>query len=132
MPLVRIFANILVMAYSLEYFHAKVLATIEAWPVDILADYARVVELLIEHGPDLGLPHSRALGGGLFELRPKGRSGIGRALYGFLAGQRVIVLHAFIKKTQQTPDRDIKKARDRMKEVIQNEQAKVRAGRTRP
>ncbi|MDA8190237.1 MAG: type II toxin-antitoxin system RelE/ParE family toxin [Gammaproteobacteria bacterium] len=118
------------MAYSLEYFHAKVLTTIEAWPVEILADYARLVELLMEHGPDLGLPHSRALGGGLFELRPKGRSGIGRALYGFLAGQRVIVLHAFIKKTQQTPDRDLKKARDRMKEVIQNEQAKARAGRT--
>ena len=118
------------VAYSLEYFHAKVLTTIEAWPVEILADYARLVELLMEHGPDLGLPHSRALGGGLFELRPKGRSGIGRALYGFLAGQRVIVLHAFIKKTQQTPDRDLKKARDRMKEVIQNEQAKARAGRT--
>nr|WP_297446908.1 type II toxin-antitoxin system RelE/ParE family toxin [Acidiferrobacter sp.] len=104
----------------------------EAWPADILADYARMVELVVEHGPDLGLPHSRALGSGLFELRPKGRSGIGRAFYGFLAGQRVIVLHAFIKKTQQTSDRDLKKARDRMKEVIQNEQAKVRAGRARP
>lgn len=119
------------MAYSLEYFHAKVLATIEAWPVDIFADYARLVELLIKHGPNLSLPHSRALGGGLFELRPKGRSGIGRALYGFVAEQRVIVLHAFIKKTQQTPGRDIKKARDRIKEVTQNAQAKVRTGRTR-
>ncbi|WP_363320758.1 type II toxin-antitoxin system RelE/ParE family toxin [Acidiferrobacter sp.] len=108
------------------------LGAIEAWPADILADYARMVELVVEHGPDLGLPHSRALGSGLFELRPKGRSGIGRAFYGFLAGQRVIVLHAFIKKTQQTSDRDLKKARDRMKEVIQNEQAKVRAGRARP
>ena len=67
-----------------------------------------MVELVVEHGPDLGLPHSRALGSGLFELRPKGRSGIGRAFYGFLAGQRVIVLHAFIKKTQQTSDRDLK------------------------
>jgi DNA-binding XRE family transcriptional regulator len=64
------------MVYSLEYFHAKVLTTIEAWPADILADYARMVELVMEHGPDLGLPHSRALGSGLFELRPKGRSGI--------------------------------------------------------
>lgn len=100
LPRVRIFVNISATVYSLKYFHAKVLATIEAWPVDILADYARVVELLIEHGPHLGLPHSRALGGGLFELWPRGRSGIGRTLYGFLAGQRVIVLHAFIKKTQ--------------------------------
>lgn len=65
----------------------------------------------------LRLPHSRAFGDGLFELRPKGRSGIGRAFYCFLVGKRVIVLHAFIKKTQQTPDRELKLARQRLKEV---------------
>jgi len=54
---------------------------------------------------------------GLFELRPRGRSGIGRALYCFLAGKRVVVLHAFIKKSQQTPDHEIKLARKRLKEV---------------
>jgi len=51
------------MAYSIEYFHTRVLATVEAWPVDVVADYARIVELLIEHGPNLRLPHSRAFGG---------------------------------------------------------------------
>jgi len=50
-------------------------------------------------------------------LRPRGRSGIGRTFYCFLAGRRVIVLHAFIKKSQQTPDREIKIARKRLKEV---------------
>ena len=105
------------MPYSVEYFHIRVQSTIEAWPVDVVADYARIVELLIEHGPSLRLPHSRAFGGGLFELRPRGNSGIGRAFYCFLVGQRVVVLHAFIKKTQQTPDQDIKLARKRMKEV---------------
>ena len=61
------------MAYSIEYFHARVQAAIEAWPVDVVADYAKIVELLIEHGPNLRLPHSRAFGGGLFELRPRGK-----------------------------------------------------------
>ena len=56
------------MAYSIEYFHAKVQATVEAWPVDVVADYARIVELLIKHGPNLRLPHSRVFGGGLYEL----------------------------------------------------------------
>ncbi|WP_249931309.1 type II toxin-antitoxin system RelE/ParE family toxin [Ramlibacter sp. 2FC] len=65
----------------------------------------------------LRLPHSRAFGDGLFELRPRGRSGIGRAFYCFLVGKRVVVLHAFIKKSQQTPDRELKLARKRMKEV---------------
>ena len=105
------------MPYSVEYFNKRVLAEIEDWPVSVLADYARLVELLMEFGPDLRMPHSRALGGGLFELRPRGREGIGRALYCYLVGERVVVLHAFVKKTQATPERDLKIARRRMKEV---------------
>ena len=106
------------MAFEIEYFHERVLAEIEIWPVDVLADYARLLELLTEHGPNLRVPHSRAMGDGLFELRPRGRSGIGRAFYCFLVGRRVVVLHAFVKKTPQTPDRDLKLARKRLKELI--------------
>jgi phage-related protein len=106
------------VAYSVDYFHAKVRAEIESWPADILADYARIVELLMEHGPNLPLPYSRAFGDGLFELRPRGKSGIGRALYCFLTGRRVVVLHAFVKKSRQTPNRELKLARKRMKEVL--------------
>jgi phage-related protein len=105
------------MTFQIEYFHERVLTEIESWPVGVLADYARLVELLAEHGPSLKLPHSRAFGDGLFELRPRGRSGIGRALYCFQVGKRVVVLHAFIKKTQRTPDRELKVARKRMKEL---------------
>ncbi len=105
------------MPYQIEYFHPRVLAEIESWPVDVVADYARLVELLAEHGPSLRLPHSRALGERLFELRPRGRSGIGRAFYCFLLGQRVVVVHAFIKKTQETPDKVLKVARKRVKEL---------------
>ncbi len=105
------------MAFEIEYFHERVLAEIESWPVDILADYARLVELLIEYGPSLRLPHSRSLGEGLFELRPRSRAGVGRAFYCFMVGKRVTVLHAFIKKTQQTPDRELRVARKRLKEL---------------
>jgi phage-related protein len=105
------------VAFNIEYFHERVLAEIEAWPVDVLADYARLIELLAEHGPSLRLPHSRAFGDGLFELRPRGRSGIGRAFYCFMLGRRVVVLHAFIKKSQETPDRELKLARKRRKEL---------------
>jgi len=105
------------MAFEIEYFHERVLAEIESWPVDVLADYARLIELLAEHGPSLRLPHSRAFGDGLFELRPRGRSGIGRAFYCFMLGCRVVVLHAFIKKSQETPDRELRLARKRLKEL---------------
>lgn len=86
------------MSYTVEYFHPRVTAEIESWPDGILADYARLVELLMEFGPNLRMPHSRAMGGGLFELRPRGREGIGRAFYCFVSGQRVVILHAFVKK----------------------------------
>ena len=105
------------MPYSIDYFHLKVKEEIESWPVGILADYARLVELLIEFGPSLRMPHSRAMGGGLFELRPRGREGIGRAFYCFVIGQQVIILHAFVKKTQETPEHELKIARKRMKEI---------------
>ena len=61
------------MAFELEYYHPRVLAGIESWPVDLLADYARLAALLMWHGPDLRLPHSRALGDGLFELGSRAR-----------------------------------------------------------
>ncbi len=105
------------MAYQLEYFSQRVLDVIESWPVDVLADYARLVELLLEHGPNLRLPFSRAFGEGLVELRPHGHAGAGRALYCFVREQRIIVLHAFLKKSRQTPDKELKLARKRLKEV---------------
>ena len=105
------------MVYRIDYFHQRVVAEIEAWPVDVLADYARLIELLAQHGPSLRLPHSKAFGDGLFELRPRGHSGIGRAFYCFLLGKRIVVVHAFIKKTQETPDKELKLARKRVKEL---------------
>jgi phage-related protein len=105
------------MPYSIAYFNERVAAEIERWPVGLLADYVRLVELLVEFGPDLRMPGSRALGGGLFELRARGREGIGRALYCFLDEERVVVLHAFVKKTRTTPAHELKIARRRMTEV---------------
>lgn len=105
------------MPYSVEYFNRRVLDEVESWPVGLLADYARLIELLMEFGPDVRMPHSRAMGGGLFELRPRGREGIGRAMYCYVIGKRIVVLHAFVKKTQATPERDLDIARRRMKEV---------------
>ena len=83
------------MAYSVEYFNDRVRAEIEAWPVGILADYARILEMLMEFGPEVGMPYSRPMGDGLFELRSRGREGIGRVLYCYMRGRRLLILHAF-------------------------------------
>ena len=57
------------------------------------------------------------MGGGLFEVRAKGREGIGRAFYCTVIGQRIVILHAFIKKSEQTPTRELEAARARLREV---------------
>jgi len=106
------------MQYEIEYFNARVLRSIESWPDDVLADYARIMELLMEHGPDLRLPHTRALGQGLFEMRPRGRSGIGRAFYCLLVARRIVIVHAFVKKSQRTPDAELRIARQRVRQVL--------------
>jgi phage-related protein len=68
-------------------------------------------------GPDLGMPHTRAMGNGLFELRLQAAERIARVFYCTIVGKKVMVLHQFTKKTDKTPPRELEKARRRMKEV---------------
>ena len=105
------------MAWQLNYYSPKVAALIEAWPAGVRASFLRIAQTMAVHGPDLGLPHTRAMGGGLFEVRAKGREGIGRVFYCTVTGQRIVILHAFIKKSEQTPARELETARARLREV---------------
>jgi phage-related protein len=103
--------------WSIQYFNTRVQQDIEGWPVGIYADYLRLIFLMENHGADLRMPHSRAMGQGLFELRCKGAEGIGRAFYCTMVGREIVVLHSFIKKSQETPDSEMKIARKRLKDV---------------
>jgi phage-related protein len=72
---------------------------------------------MIEHGPNLGLPHTDSFGSGLFELRLKGAEGIARVFFCMMVEKKIVMLHSFIKKTQKTPDKELKIAKSRMKEL---------------
>ncbi len=108
------------MPWTIDYYSEEVRLKINALPADIRASYTRLTELLEEFGLDLRMPHSRAMGGGLFELRPRGREGIARVFYCMKVGKRIIMLHSFIKKTQETPKRELDIARRRQKEVSES------------
>jgi phage-related protein len=69
------------------------------------------------YGPDLGMPHTRAIGEGLFELRLKAADGIARVFYCTVFGKRIVILNLFIIKTDKTPPKELGIARRRMKEV---------------
>lgn len=69
------------------------------------------LQLLKEYGPKLGMPFSRHLDDGIFELRTVQGNGNARILYFFFAGGRIILTHGFTKKTTKTPRREIDKAK---------------------
>jgi phage-related protein len=77
----------------------------------------RYAERMEVYGPDLGMPHTRAMGQGLFELRLKAAEGIARVFYCTVIDQQIIMLHQFVKKVDKTPVKELEIARRRMKEV---------------
>ncbi len=103
--------------WQIQYFNQRVQRDIEAWPVGIYADFLRMIQMMEDHGADLKMPLSRAMGRGLFELRCHGAEGIGRAFYCMMVDREIVILHSFIKKTPDTPDRELATARKRLKEV---------------
>jgi phage-related protein len=108
------------MPYTIEFFNPAIKDQILAWPDGILASFTKIAEQMTHSGPNLGMPYTKAFGKGLFEIRARGPEGIGRAFFCTLVEQRIVILHGFIKKTQETPAKELKLARNRLKEM-QNE-----------
>jgi len=72
---------------------------------------------MVAIGPNLGEPHTKAFGDGLFELRLKGAEGIARVFFCTLIGKRIVMLLSFIKKSDRTPKRELDVAHTRLKEI---------------
>ena len=64
------------------------------------------------------MPHTRAMGGGLFELRVQAVEGIARLFYFTAADRRIVFVHSFVKKTGKTPPNVLAIARRRMRQAI--------------
>jgi phage-related protein len=91
---------------------------IAALPTDIRAAFLRLAERIEAVGLDrIGQPQIKHLQDKLWEMRLSGRDGIARAIYVTRAGRRVVVVHAFIKKTQKTPRSALEIAERRAKEI---------------
>ena len=87
-------------------------------PADMRARLTRIAELIESVGlPNVKEPHVRHIRGQLWEIRLKGKAGIARALYVTAREQRVVILRAFIKKTEKTPTGEIDLALQRAREL---------------
>jgi len=104
------------MAWTIDFFEGIEDAVMQM-PPKIQARVLRLLELMQTYGANLGAPHTAPMGDGLFEIRAKAQEGIGRALFCYMQGERIYILHAFIKKAQKTPKKELDLAIARMKQV---------------
>lgn len=111
------------MDWEIVYSGVDVQTAILQFPPGLQARYVHLSERMIAFGPDLGMPHTRAMGDGLFELRMKSKEGIGRVFFCYLPSRRIMMLHAFVKKSQKTPSKELKIARERMREIENDDDA---------
>ena len=105
------------MPWKIEYYSENVQREILNLPAGLLARYIHLTDRMIDFGPNLGMPHTRPMDGGLFELRVRAAEGIARVFFFARTGQRILMLHQFVKKSPKTPPKEIKIARRRMKEM---------------
>ncbi len=86
---------------------------LETLPLEGRAVLKARLYYLQERGNRLREPHTKSLGDRLFELRVRSY----RVFFCFKPGNRIVLLHAFIKKSQSTPRKELDLARSRQREV---------------
>lgn len=107
------------MSWRVEILDRRVERELDALAQDVRQKFARLVDLIERHGLlAMREPYVKHLEDKLWEMRMKGKDGIARAIYVTAKGERVVVVHAFVKKTQRTPAGALAIARERAKEVV--------------
>lgn len=104
--------------WTFEFLNEVVRAEADALPRDMRSRLYRYSEVIEDEGLD-ALPYGwvKPLGDKLWELRMTGRDGIARAIYLTATGRKVVILRVFIKKSEQTPLKELRLARERSRSV---------------
>ena len=101
------------------HFHKVVTKELEKLGGGLRGRIAEFLRLLAI-GKTLGMPQSRPMPGvapGVHELRIKDTTGNYRIFYYVKIGDKLLVFHFFKKKTQRTPEREIKAAKKRLEDM---------------
>lgn len=77
-----------------------------------IRDYMKILSM---NGTRAGEPYVKHIEGNLWELRPLNN----RIFFFGWNGDRFILLHQFIKKTQKTPQREIDQAKRNMRDFLE-------------
>lgn len=82
----------------------------------VQARFARIFDLLEEHGTSVREPYIAHLRGKIWEVRVEHAKVQRRVLYFAAPERKFVLLHGFVKKTQRTPSREIGVADQRMQD----------------
>ena len=118
--------NIVIMAgivWEIEYFETAngrrpVQEFVDSLDARSKAKIARTLDLLEQFGVKLGMPYAKHVEGDMWELRIRVGSNQYRIIYFLFTGGAFILLHGFMKKSGQIPQRDLRAARDRRAEFL--------------
>jgi phage-related protein len=105
---------------KLALFHPQAREQLRTFPEEVRKELGKAI-LDLQKGHVLGMPLSRPMSSvalGVEELRIRDRAGIYRAFYYKKSARGVLILHAFAKKTQKTPQQDLTLGRKRLQEML--------------
>ena len=102
---------------KVEIFNYSVEKFIQTLNKETTARVIHTIELLEKFGNKLGLPHSKMVSRGIFELRIHSSQNV-RIFYAF-SKNKAILLHGFIKKTSKIPKKEINIAIKRFDDLEQ-------------
>ena len=94
------------MKWKITFYSEKVELETLKFPAGILANFLHIAEMIEDLGPKLGKPYVGRLDSGLYEIRAKGKA------------KEIGILHSFIKKSQNTPKKELDLSKKRMEEVL--------------
>lgn len=86
------------MKWTIHYYNQSVKEGSRDLPKSIKAKFEAIMDKMIGCGPDIGLPFTKAMGKGLFEIRAKAQEGIARGMFCTISGNTIVILHVFLKK----------------------------------
>jgi phage-related protein len=101
-------------------FHPAAIVAIRSFPPGVRRELGKAI-FELQKGVALGMPLSRpmpSIAPGVEELRIRDRTGIYRTLCYSRSPRGVLVVHAFIKKTQTTSKQDVDLGRKRLRELL--------------
>jgi phage-related protein len=101
-------------------FHPAAATAIRLFPKDVRRELGKAI-FDLQNGETLVMPLSRTMplvDTGVSEIRIRDRTGIYRVFYYRQSPRGILIFHAFMKKTQTTPQRELDLARRRLKELL--------------